>query len=137
MCNESLSPKIKVYTLTVVIVTYFLLELVTSHLTHSLTLLIDAYHSLYNIVGMIGFIIAMKVRGHFLTTYHQGEDPTLTFFFCYADVPRTHLKKYIWLGKDWSPRHAYQYTSSCSIELFCGGGGHSNGNSRLTFRIQF
>lgn len=46
---------------TAILIVYFIVELLMSHVTHSLTLLTDAYHTLYNIVGIMGFIIAMKM----------------------------------------------------------------------------
>lgn len=40
----------------------FFLELVIAHVTHSLTLLLDAYHALCNIIVLVGTIISTKVR---------------------------------------------------------------------------
>ncbi|XP_011630150.1 zinc transporter 1 isoform X1 [Pogonomyrmex barbatus] len=39
---------------------FFLVEIVASHLTHSLTLLLNAYHMLCNIVALIGCIASIK-----------------------------------------------------------------------------
>jgi len=38
----------------------FFLELVIAHITHSLTLLLDAYHALCNIIVLVGSIISIK-----------------------------------------------------------------------------
>lgn len=48
-----------VLTLTIV---FFVAELVMSHITHSLTLLMDSYHVLCNIFALAGCIITIKVR---------------------------------------------------------------------------
>lgn len=40
---------------------YFLIQLVFSHLTHALTLLVDSYHMLCNIIALSGCIVAIKV----------------------------------------------------------------------------
>ena len=42
-------------------VALFLVQIVMSHLTHSLTLLVAAYHMLYNIFSLIGCIATIKV----------------------------------------------------------------------------
>jgi Co/Zn/Cd efflux system component len=42
-------------------VLYCLAQLVTSHLTHSLILQIDAYHMMYNILSLLTCIITVKV----------------------------------------------------------------------------
>lgn len=41
---------------------FFLVEIVASHVTHSLTLLLNAYHMLCNIVALVGCIASIKVR---------------------------------------------------------------------------
>lgn len=56
-----LTYEVRVYAFTAVLCVYFVVELLMSHVTHSLTLLTDAYHTLYNIVGILGFVIAMKM----------------------------------------------------------------------------
>ncbi|EFN76190.1 Zinc transporter 1 [Harpegnathos saltator] len=40
--------------------TFFLVEIVASHVTHSLTLLLNAYHMLCNIVALVGCIASIK-----------------------------------------------------------------------------
>ncbi|KMQ95829.1 zinc transporter 1 [Lasius niger] len=42
--------------------TFFLIEIIASHLTHSLTLLLNAYHMLCNIVALVGCIASIKVN---------------------------------------------------------------------------
>lgn len=39
---------------------FFLVEIVTSHVTHSLTLLLNAYHMLCNIIALVGCIASIK-----------------------------------------------------------------------------
>jgi len=41
---------------------FFLVEIVASHITHSLTLLLNAYHMLCNIVALVGCIASIKVN---------------------------------------------------------------------------
>lgn len=41
---------------------FFLVEIVASHVTHSLTLLLNAYHMLCNIVALVGCIASIKVK---------------------------------------------------------------------------
>lgn len=41
--------------------TFFIVEIITSHVTHSLTLLLNAYHMLCNIVALVGCIASIKV----------------------------------------------------------------------------
>ncbi|XP_057340702.1 uncharacterized protein LOC130677843 [Microplitis mediator] len=40
--------------------TFFIVEIITSHVTHSLTLLLNAYHMLCNIVALVGCIASIK-----------------------------------------------------------------------------
>ena len=49
------------YVMTFISVTYLILQLTMSHLSHSLTLQVDSYHMLYNILSLSGSIIAIKV----------------------------------------------------------------------------
>ncbi|GAB6033174.1 hypothetical protein CHUAL_012780 [Chamberlinius hualienensis] len=53
--------QMKLYALTAIVSGFFVAELVLSHFTHSLTLLTDAYHTLFNVVLLIGFIITIKM----------------------------------------------------------------------------
>ncbi len=47
---------------TVCSVGLFLAQIVMSHVSHSLTLLVAAYHMLYNILSLLGCIATIKVR---------------------------------------------------------------------------
>ncbi|XP_034947963.1 zinc transporter 1 [Chelonus insularis] len=40
--------------------TFFIIEIIASHVTHSLTLLLNAYHMLCNIVALVGCIASLK-----------------------------------------------------------------------------
>ena len=44
----------------------FILQIVMSHVSHSLTLLVAAYHMLYNILSLSGCIATIKVCDEFL-----------------------------------------------------------------------
>lgn len=43
-------------------IVYFLVQLFLSHTTHALTLLVDSYHMLCNIVALSGCIMTIKVQ---------------------------------------------------------------------------
>jgi Co/Zn/Cd efflux system component len=40
---------------------FFLVQLIMSHMTHALTLLVDSYHMLCNAIALVGCIITIKV----------------------------------------------------------------------------
>lgn len=40
---------------------FFAVELIASHITHALTLLVDSYHTLCNLIALLGCIITVKV----------------------------------------------------------------------------
>lgn len=52
-------------------VALFLVEIVMSHITHSLTLLAVAYHMLYNIFSLIGCIATIKVIHCYAKRLHR------------------------------------------------------------------
>lgn len=52
----------QIYTVLVLSIAYFLVQLLLSHTTHALTLLVDAYHMLCNIVALSGCIMTIKVN---------------------------------------------------------------------------
>ena len=51
------------YTLLALTVTLFAGQLALSHFSHALTLLMDSYHVLCNIIALAGTIITIKVGG--------------------------------------------------------------------------
>ncbi|XP_018560894.1 zinc/cadmium resistance protein [Anoplophora glabripennis] len=51
---------IQLYIVLVLTIAFFLTELIVSHLTHALTLLMDSYHMLCNILALTGCIITIK-----------------------------------------------------------------------------
>ncbi|XP_076069501.1 zinc transporter 77C isoform X2 [Oratosquilla oratoria] len=53
-------PKFKLWLVLVLTMIYCSAGLVASHLTHSLTLLVEAYHSVYNILSLGGCLVAIK-----------------------------------------------------------------------------
>lgn len=52
----------QLYVVLVLTVIFFLTELILAHLTHALTLLMDSYHMLCNIIALSGCIITVKVN---------------------------------------------------------------------------
>ncbi|XP_068906556.1 proton-coupled zinc antiporter SLC30A1 isoform X2 [Tenebrio molitor] len=56
---RSLQP-IQLYVILILTVMFFITELVFSHITHALTLLMDSYHMLCNILALTGCIITIK-----------------------------------------------------------------------------
>lgn len=53
---------VQLYIVLVLSIIYFLVQLYLSHITHALTLLVDSYHMLCNIIALSGCIITIKVR---------------------------------------------------------------------------
>lgn len=53
---------VQIYIVLALSIVYFLMQLFLSHITHALTLLVDSYHMLCNIVALSGCIITIKVR---------------------------------------------------------------------------
>lgn len=45
----------------------FVVQLALSHVTHALTLLVDSYHMLCNLIALTGCIITIKASGDRLT----------------------------------------------------------------------
>lgn len=52
---------VQLYVVLALTVLFFGIELVVSHLTHALTLLVDSYHMLCNILALAGCITTIKV----------------------------------------------------------------------------
>lgn len=52
---------VQLYVVLTLSICYFILQLFLSHITHALTLLIDSYHMLCNIIALAGCIITIKV----------------------------------------------------------------------------
>lgn len=51
----------QLYVILILTLIFFVTELVVAHLTHALTLLMDSYHTLCNIIALSGCIITVKV----------------------------------------------------------------------------
>lgn len=47
---------------------FFLVQLIMSHMTHALTLLVDSYHMLCNVIALVGSIITIKVNSNSYNT---------------------------------------------------------------------
>ncbi|KZC11068.1 Zinc/cadmium resistance protein, partial [Dufourea novaeangliae] len=56
--------------------TFFIVEIVASHVTHSLTLLLNAYHMLCNIIALAGCIASIKYSHRQSGTDHTGNSNT-------------------------------------------------------------
>ena len=52
---------------------FFLVEIVASHVTHSLTLLLNAYHMLCNIIALVGCIASIKYSHRQTGSGHTGD----------------------------------------------------------------
>lgn len=52
---------LQIYVVLVLSIVYFLVQLYLSQITHALTLLVNSYHMLCNIVALSGCIITIKV----------------------------------------------------------------------------
>lgn len=58
---QKLQP-VQLYIVLILSVAYFIVQLFLSHITHAITLLVDSYHMLCNIIALTGCIITIKVR---------------------------------------------------------------------------
>ncbi|KAB7504554.1 Zinc/cadmium resistance protein [Armadillidium nasatum] len=54
-------PLLKLWLVLILTLIFALVSLTASHLTHSLTLRVEAYHSLYNLMALTGCLITIKV----------------------------------------------------------------------------
>lgn len=52
---------LQMYIVLVLTICYFFVQLVVSHFTHALTLLVDSYHVLCNLIALFGCIASLKV----------------------------------------------------------------------------
>lgn len=52
---------VQLYIVLILSIVYFLVQLFLSHITHALTLLVDSYHMLCNIIALSGCILTIKV----------------------------------------------------------------------------
>ncbi|RXG60322.1 hypothetical protein Avbf_08537 [Armadillidium vulgare] len=75
-------PLLKLWLVLILTLIFALVSLTASHLTHSLTLRVEAYHSLYNLMALTGCLITIKVKYYKVAlepaaisggyTHHQG-----------------------------------------------------------------
>lgn len=56
----------QLYIILILSIAYFLVQLFMSHITHALTLLIDSYHMLCNIIALSGCILTLKVSTKYM-----------------------------------------------------------------------
>lgn len=77
---------------------FFIVEIVASYVTHSLTLLLNAYHMLCNIIALIGWIASIKVMFIEIATEYnvfllliQNVNTIQTMFLYFS------IEKRIWL----------------------------------------
>lgn len=69
---------VQLYIILMLTMAFFITELIVSHLTHALTLLMDSYHMLCNILALTGCIITMKVS--MLTKFLKNERNTINAY---------------------------------------------------------
>lgn len=53
---------VQIYIVLVLTIFYFLIQLVVSHFTHALTLLVDSYHVLCNLIALFGCLVSFKYQ---------------------------------------------------------------------------
>lgn len=56
-----------VHTVLLLTLSYFLVQLVFSHITHALTLLVDSYHVLCKLIYLFGSLLCFKVTNIHIT----------------------------------------------------------------------
>lgn len=61
-------PRVKLWLVLALTGAFTVVLLAAAHITHSLTLRVEAYHTLYNLLSLIGCLLTMKVR-----IYRQGD----------------------------------------------------------------
>ncbi|XP_066145198.1 proton-coupled zinc antiporter SLC30A1 [Euwallacea fornicatus] len=65
---------VQLYAVLTLTVLFFIVELIVSHLTHALTLLMDSYHMLCNILALTGCIITIKYENPDNNKTHSDSD---------------------------------------------------------------
>lgn len=55
------APRVKLWLVLVLTLSFAVVLLAAAHLTHSLTLRVEAYHVIYNLLSLIGCLLTMKV----------------------------------------------------------------------------
>lgn len=78
---QQLQP-VQVYVILVLSVMFFVAELVLSHITHALTLLLDSYQTLCNILALTGCLITLK----------HGKNVSLKGNDCFTEEPPFSLE---------------------------------------------
>ncbi|CAG9761872.1 unnamed protein product [Ceutorhynchus assimilis] len=68
---------VQLYVVLTLTILFFITELIVSHLTHALTLLMDSYHMLCNIFALIGCITTIKYGNGTDNPGEQEQDPTV------------------------------------------------------------
>ncbi|KAL2716307.1 zinc/cadmium resistance protein isoform X2 [Vespula squamosa] len=53
---------VQLYLVVFFTVAFFIIEMVASHVTHSLTLLLNAYYMLCNIIATLGCLVSIKIH---------------------------------------------------------------------------
>lgn len=103
---------IPLYVVLILSICYFVLQLVLSHLTHALTLLMASYHMLCNILALGGCVITIKVSGP--TTYQRH----LYIYFLFVDWGSQQVFKLISKSKFDQPKNKIEITNQMQcIEL--------------------
>lgn len=94
---------VQLYVVLTLTVLFFIVELIVSHLTHALTLLMDSYHMLCHIMALVGCITTIKVShtggiliysytvwssGKLCKTNNQCHDirPTINYFLLLIEI---------------------------------------------------
>ncbi|KAI4497782.1 hypothetical protein M0802_007108 [Mischocyttarus mexicanus] len=78
---------VQLYLVVFFTVAFFIVEMVASHVTHSLTLLLNAYHMLCNIIAMLGCLVSIKYapRERYRNVYHTRNNSHQNSMICLND----------------------------------------------------
>ncbi|XP_014609758.1 PREDICTED: zinc/cadmium resistance protein [Polistes canadensis] len=75
---------VQLYLVVFFTVAFFIIEMVASHVTHSLTLLLNAYHMLCNIIAILGCLVSIKYapRERYRNVYHSRNNSLRNSMIC-------------------------------------------------------
>lgn len=68
-------PRVKLWLVLGATLAFSVLLLAAAHLTHSLTLRVEAYHALYNLLSLTGCLLTMKVSWGWAWSWGARCDP--------------------------------------------------------------
>ena len=93
----SCSKTLRLSTMLTLTFSFFLVELIVGHITHSLTLVADSFHMLSDVIALCIGLFAVRVSGLFLFINQLTADKNF-FNLLFLVFEKKIIKKYIRLG---------------------------------------